>query len=125
MKQKSLRQDIIELKIKLGKKDLLIEDQDKLIVQQADRIKTLEQKIENLKAELNQKTPAETLEPKIHSQNIAGWTVSKCPDGYYRAYKTINKKSYSLYVGKRITKTVKTKIIKKEKEIKNAMVVGQ
>ncbi len=55
---------------------------------------------------------------KKSSQNIVGWTVMKEKDGYYRAKKTIGGKTRSFYIGKRVQRSTKLSLQKKEQEIR-------
>ncbi len=55
---------------------------------------------------------------KRKSRNIVGWTVMKDSDGYYRAKKTFKGKTKTVYIGKKVIKTTKAKLQKKEKEIR-------
>jgi hypothetical protein len=52
------------------------------------------------------------------SINIDGWTVRKGSDGYYRIYKTVDGKTESIYLGKRLNcDKARRKITKKEKKL--------
>ncbi len=128
MKQ-SLRQKIKELNHKFKQQTLLLDEKIKIILLQKENIKIFEREIksleeqnEKLKNELNHKSQIHDEKIKKKSKNIAGWTALKCTDGYYRAHKTINGKSYGTYIGKRITKATKSKLQKKEKEIRSVLI---
>jgi len=50
--------------------------------------------------------------------NIDGWTIRLSLDGYYRMYKTLDRRIESLYLGKSLDfKKARLKIAKKEKEL--------
>ncbi|HJH30675.1 MAG TPA: hypothetical protein C5S50_00415 [Methanosarcinaceae archaeon] len=50
--------------------------------------------------------------------NIDGWTVRLSLDGYYRMYKTLDRRTESLYLGKSLDfKKARRKIARKEKEL--------
>ena len=50
--------------------------------------------------------------------NIDGWTVREGSDGYYRMYKTVDGKTESIYLGKRLNwDKARLKITKKEKKL--------
>jgi len=50
--------------------------------------------------------------------NIDGWTVRMGSDGYYRMYKTVDGRTESLYLGKRLDfKKARRKIEKKERDL--------
>jgi hypothetical protein len=92
----------------------------KKILDENERLKLENERLKLLVEKLRNESPPEIPEsesPKKRSQNIAGWTVSKNPDGYYRARKWIDGKTRSAYVGKRITKAIKPRLQNKEKQI--------
>ncbi len=37
-----------------------------------------------------------------HPKRISGWSVQKANDGYYRCYRKIRNKVYSIYIGKKL-----------------------
>jgi hypothetical protein len=50
--------------------------------------------------------------------NVYGWTVSLGKDGYYRLYKTLEGKTESIYLGKRLdSEKARRKIAKKERKL--------
>lgn len=117
----------------MGKQDLTIlktrlkicrQENENLVVEnerQKATIKNLDDEIRRVKDE-NLKLMGrvgDLQEPKQKkSQNIAGWTVRKGRDGYFRAFRKINGKVRGVYVGKRITKETKPKLQNKEKMIR-------
>jgi len=58
------------------------------------------------------------LKRPVGSLNIDGWTVGLGTDGYYRMYKTVEGKTESIYLGKRLDRyKARRKITKKEKKL--------
>jgi len=50
-------------------------------------------------------------------QRIAGWTITKGKDGYYRGHRKIGGQGYSVYLGREIDDKAKARIHKKNKEL--------
>lgn len=111
-----------------------LDEREQIILQQDEQIKELqatknllikkisqqEKTITSLNEMLKTKGPERNLQDenkKRKSRNIAGWTVRKDSDGYYRAHKTINNKSYGAYVGKRIGPKTEYRLMEKERSI--------
>lgn len=122
-KNKILRQDNKKLNDEIARLNVLIDKRSEVILVQSDSIKRLSNEIEALRIEnlkLNDQVSEfqKPLESK-KSQNIAGWTVTKGNDGYYRAFRNIGGKTRSVYVGKRITKKIKPKLQKMDREIRS------
>ncbi len=65
----------------------------------------------------NEKLKRQAFNKEKKSQNIAGWTIAKGKDGFYRARKTIEKKTHTVYVGKQIQESVVSKLKEREKAI--------
>lgn len=86
-------------------------------VNQGKAIGILETENEKLKNKLHESQKPKEENVKKPALNIAGWTLKKGKDGYYRAHKTIKTKSYGVYVGKEVTPATKLKIVQKENEI--------
>lgn len=111
-----------------------LDEREQIILQQDEQIKELqaiknllikkisqqEKTITSLNETLKTKRPEHDTQDenkKKKSRNIAGWTVRKDSDGYYRAHKTINNKSYGAYVGKRIGTKTEHRLMEKERSI--------
>jgi hypothetical protein len=52
-----------------------------------------------------------TKEYEDRENNISGWTVTKCGDGYYRGKRRVNGKLLSVYLGKEYDRVAFTKKI--------------
>ncbi len=85
------------------------------------KIKNLKNEVSDLKNQLSDFQNNTVNISKKKSQSIATWTVRKDSDGYFRARKFIDGKTRCVYIGKRITKAIKPKLIKREKEIRERL----
>ncbi len=129
-KNKLLRQENKKLANEIARLNLLMNENFETIIYQKDSIENRNHEIEFLKNEnlklqnqINEfeKSNDQKSVTKKKSQNIAGWTVTKNQDGYFRAKRRIKGKTRSVYIGKRITGKTKNKIIAKEKEIRSKL----
>lgn len=127
-KIKLLRKENETFVDEIARLNSVMDKKTETLLAQSESIKKLNSEIESLKVEnlkLSdqiteiQKPLKETVTKK--SQNIAGWTVTKDQDGYFRARRFINGKTRCVYVGKRITKASKIKIQKKERDLREAV----
>jgi len=82
------------------------------------RLKRLEKKLDKVR----QKNSVE--EKVIHKldsppKRIAGWSIQKGKDGYYRCYRKIGNKVHSLYIGKVFdAKKARTRVKEKEERLR-------
>ncbi len=107
-----LKQNIHDLK---ADKTKLANEID-LLKKETEKQKTISLKLKFENEKLKNQTSL--LAQNKKSQSIAGWTVLKEKDGYYRAKKNIGGKTRSFYVGKQVYGDIKLKLQKKEKEIR-------
>jgi DNA-binding transcriptional MerR regulator len=77
-----------------------------------ERLQVITAERDTLKSRLDEIT---AIQPE--GQRIAGWTITKGKDGYYRGHRKIGGQGYSVYLGKELGDKAKARIHKKNKEL--------
>jgi hypothetical protein len=107
--------------------DKVTQERDRAIRELKDmelRKAKLETRVEEFKKKLDKVTQKEIVKEqvthKLHNQpkRIAGWSIQKAKDGYYRCYRKVANKVYSIYIGKTFdAEKAHRRIIEKEKRL--------